>query len=341
VSEDESELADHEHGAGRLTDEQLAAVCRRAFGDAARLDAFTPLLGGTSNETYRLEVGGEGGFVLRVAAPDAGTGDDAPSLRREYHALPYFAALGPLLPRTVFADFTRQVVGRDYVVQTLLEGERWSDIEGDLTEAESAPLWREFGEIARRIHAATGERFGAFPPGRSFAPWSECVLDRFARTAAEIAGHGLDARSFAVIHQIAADAAALLDGVRTPSLLHGDLWTFNLLVAARGDGSRAVTGVLDMEHAWWGDPLADWTMFLLDIRRDEAEWQAPRAAFFAGYGGDPAEADETARTRALLYKALHTATALVWYARHGDAGIVARSRRDVDAIRARLEEVIR
>jgi len=50
-------------------------------------------------------------------------------------------------------------------------------------------------------------------------------------------------------------------GYRVPNLLHGDLWTFNLLVAHSND-RPAITGVLDTDRAWWGDPMADWIMFL-------------------------------------------------------------------------------
>jgi len=58
---------------------------------------------------------------------------------------------------------------------------------------------------------------------------------------------------------------SLLDEIQTPHLLHGDLWTFNLLVE-RGVHAPVITGVLDFDRAWWGDPSADWIMFLLAIR---------------------------------------------------------------------------
>ena len=53
-----------------------------------------------------------------------------------------------------------------------------------------------------------------------------------------------------------------LDEIEVPCLLHGDLWLFNLLIA-RQPREPSIVGVLDADRAWWGDPMADWTMFIL------------------------------------------------------------------------------
>jgi aminoglycoside phosphotransferase (APT) family kinase protein len=104
----------------------------------------------------------------------------------------------------------------------------------------------------------------------------------------------------------------LLDEIREPHLLHGDLWSFNLLVK-RGEGTPVITGVLDADRAWWGDPLADWTMFIW-ARGDGAEMDEARRQFWQGYG-QPEEIPGAA-FRAAVYEAMHTGAAMIWAKEH-------------------------
>jgi aminoglycoside phosphotransferase (APT) family kinase protein len=206
---------------------------------------------------------------------------------------------------------------------------------------ENIELWRQCGEIVRRIHETTPvqstgeERFGYPYPARRFTRWSEMVLDRFARIYESLVAQRLEVKAFRNISELARANASLLDEIDIPHLLHGDLWTFNLLVR-RGKGGPAISGVLDVERAWWGDPMADWIMFLLAIRRDDPAWQGRRSwtarvsAFFEGYGIPTS--DGAALFRQEVYKAMHIGLCAVWGAKKGDEGDVARARRELREI---------
>jgi aminoglycoside phosphotransferase (APT) family kinase protein len=73
-----------------------------------------------------------------------------------------------------------------------------------------------------------------------------------------------------------------IDGLQEPRLLHGDLWTANILLDPVAD-KPTVIGVVDSERAWWGDPFADWTIYRADARAVTAE----RHAFWSAYGDRP------------------------------------------------------
>jgi aminoglycoside phosphotransferase (APT) family kinase protein len=120
-------------------------------------------------------------------------------------------------------------------------------------------------------------------------------------------------------------------------LLHGDLWTFNLLVAPTG-GGRRITGVLDTERAWWGDPLADWIIFLLSLRSEERQWVQRVAAFQDGYG--TIAKSTSARFRLETYKAMHIGSSAVWGLRHGQPGDVERAREDLNNIASTLPTLL-
>ncbi|MFD0431715.1 phosphotransferase family protein [Streptomyces zhihengii] len=95
-----------------------------------------------------------------------------------------------------------------------------------------------------------------------------------------------------------AAARPVLDDVTRPALVHFDLWQGNLLVDGP-PGRRVLSGIVDGERMFWGDPVADFVSLALfeDIGDD--------ADFLAGYAqaGGPAVLDDPARLRLALYRA--------------------------------------
>ncbi len=318
----------------KLSDNQIAVILERCFGLGSHSFGVKELGGGTFNETYLIDISEKERVVLKIAPPFAPDTywDDVALMRREHTTSPFFASISPLTPKTIFVDFTHQIVGRDYIFQTFMEGDRWSDIEDELTEEESVDLWRQCGEIVKQVHQTTGEQFGYPYPGRSFAKWHDVILDRFSRITQSLQDGHAEISQFSTISDIVSSAQSVFNDVHTPRLLHGDLWTFNLLVTRR-DGRPLITGVLDTERAWWGDPFADWIMFLLSIRSEETQWQQPLAAFNHGYG--TLEESGTRQFRQEIYKAMHIGSSAVWAAKHGIQEDIERARQDLERI-ARL-----
>lgn len=324
-----------ESSSTKLDGDQIRTILTRHFGSDLHGFSVKELGGGTFNETYLIEIPDQEKVILKIAPPviPGMFWDDVALMRREHNILPFFASIAALIPKTIFVDFTHQIVERDYVLQAFMQGDRWSNIEDELTEEETIDLWRQCGEIVKQIHETTGEQFGYPYPGESFANWSDVVLDRFFRIAGSFRDYHVEISHFSTISDIVSSARSVLDDIRTPSLLHGDLWTFNLLVT-RKDGKPYITGVLDTERAWWGDPLADWIMFLLSIRSDEKQWQPRVAAFDRGYGA--LERSESTRFRQEVYKAMHIGSSALWAAQHGNQEDIQRARQDLSRIAALL-----
>jgi aminoglycoside phosphotransferase (APT) family kinase protein len=280
----------------------LLAICRRALGAGAAVRRIVELGVGTYNSTYRVERAAGEPVILRIApAPSRQAPGVREAMRNEHATLPFLAPLGGLVPRTLAVDFTHQLLDRDYLVQTLLPGEPASQRLAGYSPSALRHLYRELGSETRAIHDVSGPGFGRVA-GPLHPTWSSALTAQFEQLAEALTAAGLDADPAQRAAAAAQRHAAALDEITVPALLHGDLWTLNLLVDTDSD-RPAITGVLDCDAASWGDPMSDWT-----IDRVLSRAGTEVDAFWQGYG-DPGRLSENSGpagrrpVRALLYRA--------------------------------------
>lgn len=235
----------------------IVAMCERAFGTGVQLQSVRELSGGTFNTTYRVGMAGQEDAILRVAPTSTARlfWHQPYLMRREQAIQPFLAPIARLVPRTLMADFTHELVDRDYVFQTYIPGEQWTAIDGELTPAEDEALWRQVARIAKTIHAVRGDVFGFPHPGRQFPTWSMAVIDMLERIVADTENWRFDATNMRTVLEIARAHRPVLDEIAEPHLLHGDLWGTNILVK-RGQGADPViVGVIDADDAPVGTRL--------------------------------------------------------------------------------------
>ncbi len=188
-------------------------------------------------------------------------------------------------PELLHADLSRRHVGRDWVAMTRLPGTPLA-LAHDGVEVD-----HELGEAFARLHRIRGERFG-YPgrPALQGTTW-RAALGRMLGAVLDDAERFAVPLPFARVEAESALAAAgrALDEVTVPALVHFDAWAGNVLVE---DGR--LSGVIDGERAFYGDPLAEWAM--LAFGREPAD----RPELVAGYGG--LALDAAARVRLDLYR---------------------------------------
>lgn len=268
----------------------ITSILRRALGSDSGILRVVEVGIGTYNNTYRVDRDGEDPVYLRIA-PER-TARDA--MRNEHAATPFLSALGALIPRTLAADFTHQLLDRDYMVQTAVPGTPASGVYASYSSQAKRHFHRELGRITRALHDVRGPWFGPVGgPGES--TWSSAMVARYRLLAQDYADAGLGTGDIERLVAGVADHRDVLDQITEPRLLHGDLWTLNILVDSDPD-RPTITGILDYDAASWGDPLSDWTINQVQIRAGtEVD------AFWDTYG-TPAASD-AANIRALFYQA--------------------------------------
>lgn len=268
-----------------VTAVEVEAMCGRVLGEAAEVRSAVELGWGSYNTTFRVELEGRRPVVLRVAPrPEAQLRSERHWLRSEYAATAWLVGLGKLVPQVLGADFTHQVIRRDYMVQTFLPGVPAADKLPSYDRALWPGFFAQLGAITRRVHEVPGESWGPVA-----APidelWSDAMLRSLTDSTADLARWSLpsdDVARLCGVVEANRDQLDHIDGLQEPRLLHGDLWTANILLDPVAD-KPTVIGVVDSERAWWGDPFADWTIYRADARAVTAE----RHAFWSAYGDRP------------------------------------------------------
>ncbi len=216
----------------------LAARVEAALGRAPL--AATPLGGGCVGEVYRLDMAGGERLVAKLAA---GSG---PGLALEGWMLSYLAQHSSLpVPAVVHAADGLLVID-------------WIDGPDRLDAAAEGHA----AELVAALHGVTADRFGLerdtligglHQPNRRSASWLEFFRDhRLLYMAGEALAVGrLPTRTMARIEALASRLDRFIDEPPAPALLHGDLWTGNVLVR----GGR-IAGFID-PAIYYGDPEMD------------------------------------------------------------------------------------
>jgi aminoglycoside phosphotransferase (APT) family kinase protein len=261
------------------------------FGDHVQLQRFHELTDGWFNAAYTLELSDGRRFVLKVAPPA-----EVEVLRYERDMMAAEVAVMRLvqqqtsvpLPEIIHYDTSRTLMPSPFFLMTWVPGTSLKQLRPTLTPEEQAAIDGTVGGYLRQINAIRGDSFGYVTPSaarfsrwpQAFAYMFECVLQDGEAKSIVLP------RPYAAFRDLLQSLLPALDEVRTPQLVHWDLWDANIFI---DPATKRVTGLIDFERAVWGDPLME-AQFMLD--------QSP--AFFEQYGPSPLDGPH-ARLRRLLY----------------------------------------
>lgn len=310
-----------------LTGAELAAITARCFAPLGLAGAEL-LSGGLFNTTYMLTLTDGQRLVLRAGPVNRGLLMDYERgmMRAEAHVYALCEERGIPVSHVRALDCSRTVIDRDYMIVDAIEGVAMSAI----PEGERAGLGLGVGELTRRLHGITGERFGHVSQilaGGGYDTWRGAVLgaaQSWARMMRPLDMYS--PRETDRVLRIYERFAPLMDAVTVPRLVHADLWTGNVLVSG-APGRRAVAALIDADRALFGDTDYEFTMSL--PLSDE---------FIEGYG-TPLDMGAAAVTRRSLYRLLHELEdSYVWLYQYNDRENALSTRQS--ALR-RLEELER
>ncbi|MFL1430116.1 MULTISPECIES: phosphotransferase family protein [unclassified Nocardiopsis] len=250
----------------------------------APVHSRTPLSGGTYNTVHLLAHTDGTETVLKTEPPTA-----QPRLSYEHRLLHTEARfydlarplLGALVPEPLDLESLPGEPERYRLLLTRLPGTPLEEVRAGLSPTGLAAVRRALGGALAPLHTLTGTAFG-YPerPGLAAATWPDAFTAMVGALLADADRTGVvlpwdpdRVRGLVGAHR------GLLAKVDAPALVHFDLWDGNILVDG-APGAPALSGVIDAERAFWGDPAADLVSLALfgDIRADTAFLEGYRAA---------------------------------------------------------------
>lgn len=251
----------------RISEDELRALVRRAFGTAEPLH-WHELTGGTYNAAYSVSLDTGADLVLKVAPPPELTllRHEVDLLRTEVDVYRRAGPAGVAVPAVIFADFARDLVGTDFVFLSRIDGMSLHDVLDGLSPDALAAVRAAVAAQAGRLHRITGDGYGY--PLRASRTWQSswraafgAMLDDILADATRL-GTSLPAppdRIGALLRR----HADVLDEVDRPALVHFDLWDGNVFVRPDGHGGATLSGLIDGERAFYGDPVAEFVSICL------------------------------------------------------------------------------
>lgn len=233
----------------------LYALCHAAFPERA-VSSITELTEGMFNAAYRVCFADGGASVLKISAADASgllTNEvnlmqaevAAIKLAHEHHL--------PFVAQVQYADFTRTHCSGNYFFMDCLPGQSLNSCRSEYTPEAFAHMMKQVGAFQRKTKAIHGHMFGLLGDDRRFDSQYELMVYLFRNVLHDAAQMQVDLGVSAeeILTQLAKDRPVFED-VKTPSLVHWDMWEGNIFVE-HGE----LCGVIDWERAMWADPLAD------------------------------------------------------------------------------------
>lgn len=178
------------------------------------------------------------------------------------------------VPQVVVLDTSLEIAPYAYLITTKLPGAPVVDSWPDLTLDQQQRVAYEAGQYLAQIHTYTFDRFGKLR-SLDFADWYGYVADflsRYVQQALQVGG--ISTREQAQMESVLRLHRSVLDRITRGSLVHSDYHFENIL-----QQNGVVTGIVDFEWAYSGDPLSD----LVADEQWERMCPGSRAHVRAGY----------------------------------------------------------
>jgi aminoglycoside phosphotransferase (APT) family kinase protein len=239
---------------------QLAEnIITHHFGNRAAISKFYELTEGFYNSAYYIELSDYQRYVLKVAPPPTVRvlRYEKDVMHTEVEVLQLVKArTGIPVPGIYIYDSNHQILQSDYFIMDLVDGVPLNKIRPLLPADACHDIDGKTGGFLRQMHAITHEKFGYFS---QLETQSDNWRGTFAMMLKNVLLDGSDAgvilpMEYDAFYPLLESTFEALDEVRTPRLVHWDLWDGNIFI---DPDSWQITGLIDFERALWADPLME------------------------------------------------------------------------------------
>ncbi|SHJ96518.1 Phosphotransferase enzyme family protein [Clostridium cavendishii DSM 21758] len=195
----------------------------------------------------------------------------------------------------LLCDTEKKIIDRDYMIVKYIDSKVLSEV--DINNELEEKIYSEVGSYIAKLHNITSDKFGRVyevSKGKGFDLWSEYLLDEFLKLREKVEQFNIfSIKELNLVEDIINKYKNILDEIKVPHLIHGDLWAGNILVQAEED-SYKLAAIIDADRAIFGD-----------IDFEFASSWIINQPFLRGYGKGLSD-DIKRETRRKIYKLIYT-----------------------------------
>jgi len=225
-----------------LTREQCDTILESWLGKYEQCTAIHRMTGGCVHTVLEVTFGDSNDrVVFKVAHEPRHEG-----IEREFNVLRYYRehALFPL-PEPLFCDISGSLLPYSFMIMERLPGEHMGDATAWMSVSDKRHIERAMGETVAELHTHTRDTFGDALHEGTDSTWVEIFRD-------QILGEYLDNEKLQLVSSDTLQTVRrVIDRLDTilgvpgrPTLVHGDIWVTNIMIAREEDEARLV-GYLD------------------------------------------------------------------------------------------------
>ena len=203
------------------------------------------------------------------------------------------------IPKLLSWDYSHEEIPCDYFFMERVEGLLWKNCAQKISPESRKQLLYELGKSNAAVHSVRGRWFGYIKEDRRFRfnTWAAA----FSAMMADILEDGRKRNCelpYGEIERAVKAQEDCLNQISVPCLVDFDMWAGNVLVDAAS--CSRITGIIDFERSFFGDPAADFTsaMGLFDNVEEEPDFRRG----YSEISHVPLEITEEDRIRMNLYR---------------------------------------
>jgi aminoglycoside phosphotransferase (APT) family kinase protein len=277
----------------KLTPEIINDLVKHSFGTDVTATEIMELTDGYFNTAYLVTLSQGVKTILKVSPPKdvQVMSYEKNIMDTEVYVLNKLSSHGTLpIPKVLHYDKSCNLIENEFFFMEFIQGITLNKIKAELTKEQSSNIYSELGAILKEINSVSNSYFGYISQeNKRFTNWTDAFLSMIKELLEDaIAAKTILPYDTNEIYNLIYKNSKVLNTVKTPSLVHKDIWSGNIFI----DPTTAkITGIIDCERALYGDALLDPVCGFLTGNED----------FMKSYAGSSI-LDEEEELRVLLYQ---------------------------------------
>lgn len=174
-------------------------------------------------------------------------------------------------PRILVWDYSHEEIPCDYFFMEYVKGVIWKNCVEAISPENRRQLMYELGKCNAVVHSVKGDWFGYIKEDKrfQFSTWGAAFFSMMSDILKDGEKRNCEL-PYDEIKDMVKKQEDCLNEVKTPYLVDFDMWAGNVFIDENSHSH--ITGIIDFERSFYGDPVADLTSAMMLFENVEQEF---------------------------------------------------------------------